>query len=114
MIIWQKKFSVLLKKKCHDNISINSLTAIFAKNNAYPSDFAKAIVDNFLKGLDSKEPILFAVQINGKYGFINIEGKEVIPLVYDYTYRFSDGMATVKLNNKWGFISCYNWVIQLV
>ena len=31
--------------------------------------------------------------------------KEVIPFIYDYLWNFSEGLASVKLNGKWGYIS---------
>ncbi|MCX7985750.1 MAG: WG repeat-containing protein [Bacteroidales bacterium] len=31
-------------------------------------------------------------------------GKEVIPLKYDDAGYFSEGLARVKLNDKWGYI----------
>lgn len=30
--------------------------------------------------------------------------KEVIPFIYDYLWNFSEGLASVELNGKWGFI----------
>ena len=44
------------------------------------------------------------VRLNGKWGFIDTTGKEVIPLKYDWAYDFFEGLAQVKLNGKWGFI----------
>lgn len=41
---------------------------------------------------------------DGKWGFIDETGKEVIPCTYDYAYYFREGFAAVKLNNKYGFI----------
>ena len=41
---------------------------------------------------------------NGKYGFINTEGKEVVPPKYDKVRIFSEGLAGVKLNGLWGVI----------
>jgi hypothetical protein len=43
-------------------------------------------------------------RINGKYGFVDISGKEVIPPKYDDAGNFYEGLAAVKLQNKWGFI----------
>ena len=42
--------------------------------------------------------------MNGKYGFVDKSGKQVIPCVYDYAWNFSDGLAPVKLNGKCGFV----------
>jgi len=43
----------------------------------------------------------------GKYGFIDKTGKEVGPLIYDDAsiFGFSEGLAAVSLNGKWGYIS---------
>lgn len=37
-------------------------------------------------------------------GYIDTNGDEVIPLKYDGTHDFNEGLAAVSLNNKWGFI----------
>ena len=49
--------------------------------------------------------ILIRAKKNGKYGFVDKTGKEVIPFVYNYAEPFSDGLARVT-NNQWkdGFI----------
>lgn len=39
-----------------------------------------------------------------KHGFVNKEGKLIVPLIYDEALTFSEGMAAVKANGKWGFI----------
>lgn len=44
------------------------------------------------------------VRLNGKEGFINDRGDEVIPLIYDSVWTFYNGLSKVKLGNKWGFI----------
>ena len=47
---------------------------------------------------------LACVKLNGKCGFIDKSGKEIIPCIYDVAYEFSDGLVGVELNGKWGFI----------
>jgi hypothetical protein len=47
---------------------------------------------------------LARVELNGKWGYIDKEGKEVIPIKYDWARSFSEGLACVKLNGKWGYI----------
>ena len=42
--------------------------------------------------------------LNGKWGFVNEQGEEVIPFKYDDVCDFSEGLARVKLYKKWGFI----------
>ena len=55
------------------------------------------VVDDFSEGLAF-------VKLNGKYGFIDKIGKEVIPLKYDATEWFFRGKALVLLNNEWFYI----------
>ena len=42
---------------------------------------------------------------NDKWGFIDKSKKSVVPPKYDEASHFSEGLAAVKLNGKWGFIS---------
>ncbi len=48
------------------------------------------------------------VGLNGKCGYIDKTGKEVIPLKYDGSHEFirsfSEGLAAVRLNGKYGYI----------
>ena len=44
------------------------------------------------------------VMLADKYGYINQEGKEVIPLVFESATFFEDNFATVRLDGKWGVI----------
>ena len=48
---------------------------------------------------------LATVKLDGKYGFINTKGKEVIPCKYDYAGEFSEGLAKVGLDGKDGYIN---------
>ena len=41
---------------------------------------------------------------NGKFGYKDQNGKEIVIPKYDRAYEFSEGMARVQLNRKWGFI----------
>ena len=47
----------------------------------------------------------------GKYGYVGITGKEdslktvVIPARYDYAFKFSEGLALIERNKKWGYIN---------
>lgn len=45
-----------------------------------------------------------SVGVNGKYGFINQYGHEVIPFRYEGVKGFKNGLAGIKMNNKWGFL----------
>jgi len=54
---------------------------------------------------------LAAVELNGKWGFIDKMGNLVIGrhwrhgLTYDAVGSFSEGLAAVELNGKWGFVN---------
>ena len=41
---------------------------------------------------------------NGKYGFKNKSGEIVVQAKYQDAFAFSEGLAAVQLNEKWGFI----------
>lgn len=41
---------------------------------------------------------------NGKYGFKE-DSRIVIPAKYDDVHRFTEGLASVKINSKWGYIN---------
>lgn len=42
---------------------------------------------------------------DGKYGFIDENGREIIPPTYDETSEFSEGLAAVKSGGKYGYIN---------
>ena len=41
---------------------------------------------------------------DGKYGFVDKTGKEVVPLIYDSVENFSEGLAQVEKDSKYGFV----------
>ena len=52
--------------------------------------------------------------LNGKWGFVDETGKEMIPFKYENAGRFSEGLARVEYNSRWGFINkAGNAVISL-
>ena len=48
---------------------------------------------------------LAQVVLNGKWGFVNEKGEEVVPPKYDDVWNFYDGFARVELDNKWGLVN---------
>jgi len=58
-------------------------------------------IGNFYEGA------AWAIRKN-KYGFIDDNGKEFIPAIYDRAYIFAEGLASVKKGNKWGYINKSN------
>ena len=53
----------------------------------------------------SPNPYMHLVKIGNKWGYINKNGKIVIPLKYDYADDFRDNLAWVRLGNKRGYIN---------
>ena len=51
---------------------------------------------------------LASVRKNGKFGFIDIKGENMIPFIYDYAGDFQYGHVVVKKNGKWGIIDKEN------
>jgi len=45
------------------------------------------------------------VKKNDKYGFINEDGVEVIPCIYDDAHPFKSGIAIVEINELWGALN---------
>ncbi len=52
-----------------------------------------------------------AVSRGGRYGFINLQGNQVIPLMYEIVGKAGDGPIAVKKDGKWGFINLKNEVV---
>ncbi|WP_305766888.1 WG repeat-containing protein [Candidatus Epulonipiscium viviparus] len=51
----------------------------------------------------------------GYYGYIDIYGNQVLPMIYNNAQPFSEGLAAVELNGKWGYIDALgNTVIDFV
>jgi hypothetical protein len=47
---------------------------------------------------------LAIVELDGKYGFVDRNGKVIIPIIYQSVRDFFNGLASAQLNDKWGFI----------
>ena len=47
---------------------------------------------------------LFPIEQNKKWGYIDREGKTVIPPRFEAAEEFSEGLVLVQLNGKWGFV----------
>lgn len=69
---------------------------------AYKDDFD--LISPFHEGLAVVRKYGKSGYIDGKSGFIDTSGKIVIPLQFDSTNGFHEGLAYVKINEKYGFI----------
>lgn len=54
---------------------------------------------------------LAAVEQQGKWGFIDIKGEKVIPIMYQETRDFHEGKAAVKTEKGWGYINTDNKMV---
>ena len=59
------------------------------------------VTEPFKEGL---AVVLLDCDGNHKYGYIDKEGKEVIPFIYDHASSFNEGLARVEKNGKFGYI----------
>lgn len=61
--------------------------------------------------IDEVKEGLIGVQNNDNWGFINTQGKVVIPFIYDNVGDFHNGLAKVTKNDKAGFINIQGKVV---
>jgi len=52
-----------------------------------------------------------AALLNGKWGFINQKGEQIIPFLYDDASYFTEGLALVKKDDKYGYINEKNEIV---
>ena len=46
-----------------------------------------------------------SVKKDGKYGYINTKGEQIIECKFDYACDFSEGFARVQKDYKWGYVN---------
>jgi hypothetical protein len=49
--------------------------------------------------------IFALVRLNNQFGFINKDGKEIIPFIYDNPYSYENGKAKVQKGNESFYIN---------
>ena len=76
--------------------------AMLNSKGEFLTDF---VYDIFYGG---SEEGLFEAKRNGKHGHVDINGKEVIPCIYDDGCYFSEGVAAEYLNGKCGMVDYFN------
>ena len=57
-----------------------------------------------IQGLQPGNQGLFGARINGKYGYVDADGRIVIEPQFEEVRKFSEGVAGIKRDNLWGFI----------
>lgn len=94
-------------------ISLSVEGGIIYKENGYIkilSDTDRKYIDNSGKVLSNKEIFkentLFASSKEGKWGFVDKDGKEIVEYKYDMVTEFNNyGYAGIKKDNVWGVIN---------
>lgn len=75
------------------------------------------ITPEFIKAISKYEELgefsegMAAVMRNGRWGFINVYGKEIIECNYDAATPFHEGKASVRKGELWGYIDKKNQVV---
>lgn len=82
-------------------INVNSSSASAVKI----SESKTYSVDAFDKETSPFGEKLIAVKKNGKWGFMNINGKMVIQPQFQQAHNFFEGLAAVEIQGKWGYIN---------
>lgn len=63
----------------------------------YDNTYRKAYKYMYYEGLAM-------VEKDGRTGYVDLEGKLVIPMLFERGYQFTQGLAAVKHNGMWGYI----------
>lgn len=50
---------------------------------------------------------LALVEQNGRLGFVDLDGRFVVPLVLEEAYQFSEGLAGVRKDGHWGYVDTH-------
>ena len=95
---WQSNYSLRWRDSRNSLKNVRDALEVIARRKTMaPWNTGVSSVRGFHNGLAM-------VKMNGKYGFMNLEGKLVVPCTYDYAFDFVDGVAIVEKNGKCGVI----------
>jgi tetratricopeptide (TPR) repeat protein len=97
------EYLVKAQKINPDNTFVKKLLNEITQNNYIVSNNKSS--DKNFETIYAYSNGIARVKKNKKYGFIDINGSIVIPLIYDDLRDFKNGFAAAKLNSKWGFIN---------
>lgn len=50
---------------------------------------------------------LALVELDGRLGFVDLQGNLAIPFYFDQAFQFSEGLAAVRHNGHWGYIDTH-------
>ncbi len=92
-------------------IKENYFTESVSTGGTWIVNFDGRIVNRQLPPIEATEEIfpstegLRGIKKNGKYGFIDDQGRLRIANRYENIKPFTEGLAAIKIRNKWGFIN---------
>ncbi len=94
-------YEILEETRGNNNLNLEKSINGLEKGTIF-ADYATGVVRNGLICIKVRKEI----DDNTKYyyGYINTDGKMVIPAIYEEAKDFENGIAPVKLNGKWGII----------
>lgn len=69
------------------------------------------IKPRFLELKKHTEGLLAASLKQGRWGYVDVDGKQIIKAEYEAAFPFSEGLANVKKDGKWGYINKQNEVV---
>ena len=83
----------------YDKLANGGMSVDFIAKNG----LGETVMDCF-ESMKSNEISLYRVCREGKWGYIDKTGREVIPCQYDRVWAFSEGLAEVLKSGKYGYI----------
>ena len=100
--------------KAYSDIKLDEKDVAFRNNVAFAKDGDKYIlIDPTCNQVGTQSwddvdafngDLYAAVKVGYKWGYVDFAGTEVVPCQYDHARSFTNGMAAVKRNGKWGYI----------
>jgi len=101
---------VMLHGKCgyinKEGVEVVPLKYDYEEGSLYNGKHEDSSTEGYIENW-YKNYVLVRVKLNGKYGFVNQKGEEIVPPKYDYadTHFFSpDWVIRVKCGNKYGLL----------
>lgn len=68
----------------------------------YKDKYAKMYSQTLKK--EKKQFIVYQGLKDKKYGYLDIDGSLIVPIIYEDAENFSQGLAAVKKHGKWGYV----------
>lgn len=93
---WIKMYNAYLQNNTY---SENSIETFINNNPEFPE------LENLLKEKELSSLKFYPIKENDKWGFIDEQGIQRTPLIFDEAYSFYEGLAIVRLEGKYGYIN---------